>query len=147
MGGAEKLLGRGDMLYMPTDAAKPIRIQGVYVSDAEVERLVEFWTDERFREIVPENADDLLEQALIELNGGDGDIEVDEDDSIVAKARALAVQHNRISPSLLQRRLKVGYLKAVKLIEILEDEGVVGPREEGESRRVLAPAGGDDSDW
>lgn len=147
MGGAEKLLGRGDMLYMPTDAAKPIRIQGVYVSDGEVERLVRFWTDERFREIVPENADDLLEQALIELNGGESDIEVDDDDPIVARARALAVQHHRISPSLLQRRLRVGYMKAVRLIEILEDEGVVGPREDGESRRVLAPAGGDDGDW
>ncbi len=147
MGGAEKLLGRGDMLYMPTDAAKPIRIQGVYVSDHEVERLVEFWTDERFREIVPENADELLEQALIELNGGDGDIDVDEDDPIVGRARALAVQHNRVSPSLFQRRLRVGYMKAVKLIEILEDDGIVGPREEGESRRVLAPAGGDDGDW
>jgi S-DNA-T family DNA segregation ATPase FtsK/SpoIIIE len=147
MGGAEKLLGRGDMLFMPTDAAKPIRIQGVYVSDAEVERLVEFWTDDRFKEIAPENADELLEQALIELNGGDGDVDVDEDDPIVEKARSLAVQHNRVSPSLFQRRLKVGYMKAVKLIEILEEDGIVGPREEGESRRVLVTAGGDDADW
>ncbi len=146
-GGAEKLLGRGDMLYMPTDAAKPIRIQGVYVSDAEVERLVEFWTDERFREIAPENADELLEQALIELNGGDGDIDVDEDDPIVERARKLASQHNRVSPSLFQRRLKVGYMKAAKLIEILEEDGIVGPREEGESRRVLVREGGDDADW
>ncbi len=146
-GGAEKLLGRGDMLYMPTDAAKPIRIQGVYVSDSEVERLVEFWTDERFREIAPENADELLEQALIELNGGDGDIDVDEDDPIVERARKLASQHNRVSPSLFQRRLKVGYMKAAKLIEILEENGIVGPREEGESRRVLVREGGDDTDW
>src|SRR5687768_9762230 len=143
MGGAEKLLGRGDMLYMPTDAAKPIRIQGVYVSDSEVERLVEFWTDERFRDIAPENADDLLEQALIELNGGDGDIDVDEDDPIVTRARTLAGQHTRVSPSLFQRRLRVGYMKAVKLIEILEQDGIVGPREQGESRRVLAPGSGD----
>jgi S-DNA-T family DNA segregation ATPase FtsK/SpoIIIE len=147
MGGAEKLLGRGDMLYMPTDAAKPIRIQGVYVSDAEVERLVQFWTDERFKEIAPENADELLEQALIELNGGEGDIDVDEDDPIVGRARKLALQHNRVSPSLFQRRLKVGYMKAAKLIEILEEDGIVGPREDGESRRVLATAGGDDGDW
>ncbi len=147
MGGAEKLLGRGDMLYMPTDAAKPIRIQGVYVSDTEVERLVGFWMDERFRDIVHENADDLLEQALIEMNGGDGDIEVDESDPIVGRARALAVQHKHVSPSLFQRRLRVGYMKAVKLIEILEEDGIVGPREEGESRRVLAPERGEDGDW
>jgi S-DNA-T family DNA segregation ATPase FtsK/SpoIIIE len=138
MGGAEKLLGRGDMLFMPTDAAKPIRIQGVYVSDAEVERLVEFWKDERFKEFVPENADDLLEQALIEQNGGDADIEIDEDDPIIERAKALTAEHSRISPSLLQRRLKVGYVKALKLMEILEDEGLVGPREEGESRAVLS---------
>jgi S-DNA-T family DNA segregation ATPase FtsK/SpoIIIE len=147
MGGAEKLLGRGDMLFMPTDAAKPIRIQGVYVSDAEVERLVEFWTDERFKEIAPENADELLEQALIELNGGEADIEVDEDDPVVERARRLASQHNRVSPSLFQRRLRVGYMKAAKLIEILEEDGIVGPREEGESRRVLAGASSDDPDW
>jgi S-DNA-T family DNA segregation ATPase FtsK/SpoIIIE len=147
MGGAEKLLGRGDMLFMPTDAAKPIRIQGVYVSDAEVERLVEFWTDDRFRELVPENADELLEQALIERNGGEADIDVDEEDPIVQRARNLAMQHNRVSPSLFQRRLKVGYVKATKLIEILEDDGIVGPREEGESRPVLVKAGGDGADW
>jgi S-DNA-T family DNA segregation ATPase FtsK/SpoIIIE len=63
---------------------------------------------------------------------------VDFDDPVVGRARELALQHQRISPSLLQRRLKVGYLKASKIIEILEDEGIVGPREDGESRRVLA---------
>jgi S-DNA-T family DNA segregation ATPase FtsK/SpoIIIE len=137
MGGAEKLLGRGDMLYMPTDAAKPIRIQGVYLSDAEVERLVEFWTDERFKELAPENSDDLLEQALIDQNGGDADIDIDDEDPVLARGRILAREHSRVSPSLFQRRLRIGYLKAAKLIEILEEEGIVGPREEGESRRVL----------
>jgi S-DNA-T family DNA segregation ATPase FtsK/SpoIIIE len=144
MGGAEKLLGRGDMLFMPTDAAKPIRIQGVYVSDAEVERLVEFWKDERFSELTPETADDLLEQALAEQNGGEADIEVDFDDPVVDRARELTLQHQRVSPSLLQRRLKVGHLKASRIIDILEEEGLVGPREEGESRRVLAGTAPDD---
>lgn len=144
MGGAEKLLGRGDMLYMPTDASKPIRIQGVYLSDAEVERLVEFWTDERFKDLAPERADDLLQQALIEQNGGDEDMDVDDEDPIIEAARELARQHTRVSPSLFQRRLRVGYLKAAKLIEILEEEGIVGPREEGESRRVLDRAGAAD---
>ena len=92
MGGAEKLLGRGDMLFMPTDVAKPIRIQGVYLSDSEVERLVEFWTDDRFSSLVPETADDLLEQALIERNGGDDDFEVDEDDPMIDRARELAME-------------------------------------------------------
>jgi S-DNA-T family DNA segregation ATPase FtsK/SpoIIIE len=144
MGGAEKLLGRGDMLYMPTDAAKPIRIQGVYVSDAEVERIVDFWKDERFSELTPETADDLLEQALADANGGESNIDIDYDDPIVDKARDLTMQHQRISPSLLQRRLKVGLLKANKIIEILEEDGLVGPREEGESRRVLSAVSASD---
>jgi len=136
-GGAEKLLGRGDMLFMPTDAAKPIRIQGVYVSDAEVERLVEFWKDERFSELAPETADELLEAALAEQNGGEADIQVDFDDPVMDRARELTIQHQRVSPSLMQRRLRIGYLKAAKVMEILEEEGYIGPREEGESRKVL----------
>ena len=144
MGGAEKLLGRGDMLFMPTDVAKPIRIQGVYVSDAEVERLVEFWKDERFSELTPENADELLEAALAEANGGEANIDVDFDDPVMDRARELTLQHQRISPSLFQRRLKVGFLKAKKIIQILEEEGYVGPQEEGESRRVLQGSAIDD---
>ena len=147
MGGAEKLLGRGDMLYMPTDAAKPIRIQGVYVSDPEVERLVEFWKQDRFAALTPENADALLEQALMEQNGGEAEIEVDLEDPIVGRAKELAAQHQRVSPSLFQRRLRIGYLKAAKLMELLEEEGVVGPREEGESRRVLERETEEDLPW
>jgi S-DNA-T family DNA segregation ATPase FtsK/SpoIIIE len=138
MGGAEKLLGRGDMLYMPTDAAKPIRIQGVYVSDPEVERLVRFWTDDRFSDLAPENADALLEQALIERNGGEDDFDVDPDDPMYERARDLALQHRHVSPSLFQRRLRIGYVKASKLIDLLEEEGIIGPREQGESHPVLA---------
>ncbi len=137
MAGAEKLLGRGDMLYLPRDAAKPIRLQGVYVSDAEIERVVAFWKDERFAELVPERADKLLEEALIQRNAGDADLDVAEDDPYLEQARDLAAQHRRISPSMLQRRLNIGYVKAAQIIERLEQEGIVGPREEGESRRVL----------
>ena len=137
--GAEKLLGQGDMLYLPTDAGKPKRLQGVYVSDAEVERLVEFWGDERFHSLRPDTSDDLLEQVLVEQNGG-GDIDVEEGDPALEGARELASRHKRLSPSLLQRRLNVGYLKAERLISALEREGVLGPRVEGESREVLAGA-------
>jgi S-DNA-T family DNA segregation ATPase FtsK/SpoIIIE len=125
------------MLYMPTDAAKPVRIQGVYVSDIEIERLVQFWTDARFSALVPENADGLLEEALAARNG-DEDIDIDEDDPALDQARELATMHERISPSMLQRRLRVGYNKACRVIDALEAEGIVGPREEGESRRVLS---------
>jgi S-DNA-T family DNA segregation ATPase FtsK/SpoIIIE len=115
----------------------PIRIQGVYLSDPEVERIVEFWADERFAEFVPEKSDALLEEALIERNG-DGDIAIEEDDPIRERARELARQHTRVSPGLFQRRLQIGYVKACRIIEALEDEGLVSSRDEGESHRVLA---------
>ncbi len=145
MGGAEKLLGRGDMLYMPTDASKPRRIQGVYVSDAEVERLVEFWTADRFKEMAPETADDLLEEAL-EAGMGEGAPGLDPDDPILEQARELASMHKRISPSMIERRLGIGQSKAAAIIGQLADEGIVGPREEGQSRRVLA-ASQTEPDW
>lgn len=145
MGGAEKLLGRGDMLFMPTDASKPKRIQGVYVSDTEVERLVEFWTDDRFRDLAPETADDLLAEAL-EAGAGEGARGLDPDDPIMEEARELASMHERISPSMIERRLGVGHSKACAIVEELADEGIVGPREEGQSRRVLA-ASQSDADW
>jgi S-DNA-T family DNA segregation ATPase FtsK/SpoIIIE len=138
-GGAEKLLGKGDMLFMPTDAAKPIRIQGVYLSDAEVERLVAFWSDERFSELAPDTADDLLQAALEEQNGSEPDDPIEDDDPLLEDARVLASQHQRISPSMVQRRLRIGYGKACRLVDALAAEGILGPREEGESRRVIAP--------
>jgi len=131
--GAEKLLGRGDMLFMPTDAAKPRRLQGSYVSDQEIERIVRFWTDDRFRHIRPEVADDLLQEVK-----GVSDVE-EEADPLLDQARELAQEHTRISTSLLQRRLHVGYPRAARLIDQLEAEGVVNAAEGGQSRRVLNP--------
>jgi S-DNA-T family DNA segregation ATPase FtsK/SpoIIIE len=129
--GAEKLLGRGDMLYMPTDAAKPKRLQGVFVSDQEIERLVGFWTQERFREMERPVYDHLLEEAkpaVDELTGVD--------DPLLDRARELAAEHNRVSTSLLQRRLRIGYPRAARLMDMLEEEGVIGPAEGSGSREV-----------
>jgi S-DNA-T family DNA segregation ATPase FtsK/SpoIIIE len=131
--GAEKLLGRGDMLFQPTDAAKPKRLQGSYVSDQEIERIVRFWTDDRFRHIRPEVADHLLQEVK-------GVPDVDEEaDPLLEQARELAQEHTRISTSLLQRRLHIGYPRAARLIDQLEAEGVVNAAEGGQSRRVLNP--------
>jgi S-DNA-T family DNA segregation ATPase FtsK/SpoIIIE len=129
--GAEKLLGRGDMLYMPTDAAKPKRLQGVFVSDQEIDRLVSFWTQERFREIERPVYDHLLEEAkpaVDELTGAE--------DPLLDRARELAAEHNRVSTSLLQRRLRIGYPRAARLMDMLEEEGVIGPAEGAGSREV-----------
>jgi len=125
--GAEKLLGRGDMLFMPTDAAKPIRLQGVWVSEEEIEALVAHW-----RSFGPAN----YAEDLIELPGED-DSEADADD-LYEKALEVAREHTRISTSLLQRRLRVGYTRAARLIDLLEQNGIVGPAETGgRSREVV----------
>jgi S-DNA-T family DNA segregation ATPase FtsK/SpoIIIE len=133
--GAEKLLGRGDMLFMPTDAAKPRRLQGCFVSDQEIERIVQFWTDDRFRHIRPEVADHLLQEVK-----GMPDAE-EEADPLLERARELAQEHTRMSTSLLQRRLHIGYPRAARIIDQLATEGVVEPAEGGQSRRVLSPRG------
>jgi S-DNA-T family DNA segregation ATPase FtsK/SpoIIIE len=130
--GAEKLLGRGDMLYMPTDAAKPKRLQGVFVSDAEIERLVAFWTQDRFRSLEREVYDHLLEEArpaVDELYGAD--------DPLFERARELAVEHSRMSTSMLQRRLRIGYPRAARLMDMLEEKGIVGASEGGGSSREV----------
>jgi S-DNA-T family DNA segregation ATPase FtsK/SpoIIIE len=131
--GAEKLLGRGDMLFLPTDAAKPRRLQGVYVSDQEIEQLVAFWTQDRFQEMDREMFDHLLEKAHEELKrepSGD-------EDPMFEAAKTLATEHQRISTSLLQRRLRIGYPRAARLMDQLEDEGVVGPPESGGASRMV----------
>jgi S-DNA-T family DNA segregation ATPase FtsK/SpoIIIE len=133
MAGAEKLLGRGDMLYMAPDAAKPKRLQGVFVSDDEIERLVEFWTQERFSDIERPTYDHLLEAAKAELE------QEGATDDMLEKAKELAYEHNRISTSLIQRRLRIGYPRAARLIDMLEEEGVIGPAEGGGSRQVFLP--------
>jgi S-DNA-T family DNA segregation ATPase FtsK/SpoIIIE len=176
--GADHLLGRGDMLYMAADAAKLVRIQGTYVSDREVERIVSFWrkakppeqqeappppptqqpgtrqqpqqpaqqpaADEENTqqqqaaseqqhpaEEAPANPAALLYTPPGEFLSGD------EQDELMPQALELVRQHKRASASLLQRRLRIGYSKAAQLIDLLEEQGVVGPAEGGRSREVL----------
>ena len=132
--GAEKLLGRGDMLFQATDAAKPKRIQGVFVSDQEIDRLVAFWTQERFKEVQRQVYDHLLEESKPEVDDMFG-----AEDPLFEKAKALAMDHNRMSTSMLQRRLRVGYPRAARLMDMLEEKGIVGESEGGgSSRPVLA---------
>ncbi len=133
MSGAEKLLGRGDMLYMAPDAAKPKRLQGVYVSDEEIERLVDFWTQERFSDIERPTYDHLYDEAKAELD------QEGASDDMFERAKELAFEHNRISTSLIQRRLRLGYPRAARLMDMLEAEGIVGPNEGGGSRQVFNP--------
>jgi S-DNA-T family DNA segregation ATPase FtsK/SpoIIIE len=123
------------MLFMPTDASKAKRLQGSFVSDAELDRIVTWWTDDRFRHLRPEAMDDLINQAK-EAAGEDVDREAAED-PLYEAAKELALQHSRVSASLLQRRLHIGYPRAARLVDLLEEEGIVGQSEGGQSRQVL----------
>jgi S-DNA-T family DNA segregation ATPase FtsK/SpoIIIE len=137
MAGAERLLGRGDMLYMPTDSSKPKRVQGVYLSDQEIDRLVSFWAQQRTKHSTLVY-DHLLDAAQAEIE------EEEEADPMFEKAKALAEEHSRLSTSMLQRRLRIGYPRAARIMDRLEEEGIVGGGSNGGSREVLAA---DDDDF
>lgn len=134
--GAEKLLGRGDMLYIPPDQAKPTRIQGAYVSEAEIQGLIEFL---KKMGITPEYTEEVLAQP-VSLGGvggasfgGNG-----EKDNLFEEAMKIVCQYDRASASLLQRRLSIGYARAARILDQLEAAGVVGPAEGSKPREVLA---------
>ena len=119
--GAEKLLGRGDMLYMPTDAAKPKRLQGTFVSDAETERVVYFWGSQQRPEATTVKFEEMSQLISADKGG---------EDAMMDTARQLAQEHKYISTSFLQRRLRIGYPRAARIMEKLEEEGY--RREPGE---------------
>jgi len=124
--GAEKLLGRGDMLYMPTEAAKPKRLQGCFVSDSEVERLAYFWNSQKEQEAAPIKIEQMVLPAVMGSRGGQ------QADPLMDAARELAREHEHISTSYLQRKLHIGYPRAARIMEQLEEEmgGEVGGGEE-----------------
>jgi S-DNA-T family DNA segregation ATPase FtsK/SpoIIIE len=114
--GAEKLLGKGDMLYMPTDAAKPRRLQGCFLSDPEIDRLVYFWGSQNTESEAP---DKLRMEALVGT-APSGTIGGHQRDPLLEQARELAREHNDVSTSFLQRRLHIGYPRAARLKEQLD---------------------------
>lgn len=127
--GAEKLLGRGDMLYLPMGENKPIRVQGAFISDGEVERIVKFVTDQMGANY-DEKMMNLEEEAPSESNN---DYPQDE---LYEEAKALVVEMQTASVSLLQRRFRIGYNRAARLVDELEANGVVGPSEGSKPRKV-----------
>ena len=133
--GAEKLLGRGDMLFQPPDTPKPKRIQGAFISDREIEEMVRHWQKQK-GPLPPEIPLDI-EESVQALGMKDGEM----GDELLDKAWDMATQYNRLSTSLLQRRLRIGYPRAARLMDLLEEEGVVGPGEAGKSRDVLVTKG------
>jgi len=141
-GGAEQLLGHGDMLYMPPGTSLPIRVHGAFVSDDEVHRVVEAW---KLRG-APDYNDDILngvEEAGsgFEGGGGGGDGDDAETDALYDEAVQFVLESRRASISAVQRKLKIGYNRAARMIEAMEMAGVVTPMNSNGSREVIAPGG------
>jgi S-DNA-T family DNA segregation ATPase FtsK/SpoIIIE len=130
--GAERLLGRGDMLFLPPDAAKPVRIQGAFVEDKDVNYIVHHW-----HEVTP--IPQYAEEWLNLQSGSSAGFEDDgEEDPLMEQAREIVRQQGTASASMLQRRLRIGYNRAARLIEYMEDEGMIGPADGIRGRPVLS---------
>jgi S-DNA-T family DNA segregation ATPase FtsK/SpoIIIE len=133
-GGAETLLGQGDMLFRPAGTGKLQRIQGAFVSEAEIAKITEHWAEQG----EPEFAEELLE--AVEPSGGaaDGDDEFDPDqDDLLKQAAQVVVESGTASVSMIQRRLRVGYTRAGRLIDMLERRGIISGYEGSKPRQVL----------
>jgi len=130
--GAEKLLGNGDMLYLASDFPKPRRVQGAYISEREVRRVTSYLKKLQ----KPQYDDELLVPQKVEIPGFSRDID-EEDDELYERAREVVIEAGKASASFLQRRLRVGYSRAARLIDLLEKRGVVGPADGSKPREVL----------
>ncbi len=130
--GAERLLGRGDMLYQAPDAPAPVRLQGVFVSDHEIQKVVEYWKAQVAAstpyavtgapvDALPENVP-LKQKPLWEEEATDGD-------PLLNDAIDIIRREGRASVSMLQRRMRIGYTRAARLMDVMEDRGIVGPPE------------------
>ena len=166
--GAERLLGRGDMLFQSPDAASPLRMQGVYVSDNEIQRIVRYWKGARGVDAVEAAAAPAAEGAPVEgvrpSNGtvlapapaqpiqqqpalwdtpafADVETRPDGEDELLDEAIKAVREMKKASISLLQRRLRIGYTRAARLIDVLEEKGIIGPAESGAKPREVIDFG------
>jgi len=136
MAGAEKLLGNGDMLFLSNESSKPRRIQGSFVSDKEVKKVVDYLVDE-YEGLTSSDlglSNGEVEQSSIFDRVNESD---EEDDALYEDARELVIQAGKASSSYLQRRLRVGYARAARLLDLLEERRVVGPQDGSRPRDVL----------
>jgi len=150
--GAEKLLGRGDMLYVPPGADKAKRVQGVFVSDNEIASVADYWSAASADAIAPDKHDSELEEAVLqaaevlatELNGdGSGSQNSLSADPLYQRALLLGAETGELSTSMLQRKLGIGYPRAARVMDQLEENGVVGPiAQAGKPRPVISLGAG-----
>ncbi|MGN1457347.1 MAG: DNA translocase FtsK, partial [Acutalibacteraceae bacterium] len=136
-GGAEKLLGRGDMLFSPIGTTKPIRVQGCYVDDTEVENIVEFIKKSRAVEYDDNIIAEIEKKTIAENVKSSSDSSDENVDPVMEDAIKCVVEAGQASTSLLQRRLRLGYARAGRLIDEMEQMGIVGPHEGSKPRQVL----------
>jgi DNA segregation ATPase FtsK/SpoIIIE, S-DNA-T family len=141
--GAEKLLGKGDMLFSTPEISKPKRLQGAFVSDDEIERVVKYLKEKAepdydptvTEKFIPTNTD--LPGSETESSWGDSA----ESDELLPEAKEVVIQAGRASASYLQRRLGIGYSRAARLLDLLEEQGIVGPQNGSKPREVLVKKG------
>lgn len=149
--GAEKLLGNGDMLFSAAEAVDLRRVQGVFISEEEIKRVVNFIKNQG-KEKIEEGIDDSIVLEEEKLGSKNGEVKTvqygdkidfesieasDQEDSLYDEAKKIVIQSGKASSSLLQRRLRIGYSRAARLIDILEEQGVVGPSDGAKPREIL----------
>jgi S-DNA-T family DNA segregation ATPase FtsK/SpoIIIE len=135
--GAEALLGRGDMLYLPSGSARVVRLHAPFVTEKEIAGVVEFWRsqgtaeyEQKFLEAPREDGEATIDPATGEVVGG-------EHDELFEDAVRLVLEFGKASTSLLQRRLRIGYGRAAHLIDLMERDGIVGPADGPKPREIL----------
>ncbi len=144
--GAERLLGRGDMLFQAPDAPAPARLQGVFVSESEIQRLVSYWQGYAgMVQLAPSVAGGIVDAMpsgipLKQMPLWD-EMEEDQGDPMLKEAIDLARRQGRASISMLQRRLRIGYTRAARLIETMEEKGIIGPPDPGSNTREILDYG------
>jgi len=160
MAGAEKLLGNGDMLYLSPDSAKAKRLQGVYVSETEAKKVVEFIKRQGNKKKSAggaENAPNENDSRVLNEDTGEfsqekidfGSIPADElerEDSLYEEAKSEVIRAGKASSSFLQRRFRIGYARAARIIDVLEENGIVSPADGSKPRKVLIGKTSDNSD-
>ena len=131
--GADRLLGQGDMLYLPPGTSRLVRAQGVLVTDEEIGRLVEY----AGQQAAPTFESAIADKLSGEGGGGDEDEVTEEDEELVEKCLEIIRQEKKASTSMLQRRLRLGYTRAARIVDILENRGILGPENGAKGREIL----------
>ncbi len=144
LGGAEKLLGKGDMLFKPMGENVPTRIQGNFISDEEIERVIDYVSKEQvaqYDETITQMSSDSISTSNV---GGERD--TSEDDPLYNEIVEFAIESGKVSASLLQRRFRLGYNRAARIVDLLEERGVIGPANGSKPREVLIKKNGEPSE-